>query len=921
MRCPNSPPFPFHLTLWSGLARLLAIGAIVGLVSPVEAQFWETFDGPETSWSVLESDCPLDANQWAHRRKTERTGQNQFEQFFFETGQGTQLLVAHPIEPAFVIPELTVELRVRSADVGLRLMVRIVLPHTRDVDSQNPITTYLLGPEYRRADHWQTLRFPPDEMRRLLQQQLWILRRKFGPQVNLRNAYVDRVVVNLYTEPGPHRVDLDDLKVDSIVSAQAIARQVEAGAPVFPEPDPRRDDRVQPASATADPDKLPSLVRRDGSVILVRDKPFFPRIIQHNGEPFAFLKSLGFNTVQLRGPATPEQLNEAKRLDIWLICPPPSSTGIQTIPFAYDRVLAWSIGERQTARNLVNIQNTIREIRDSDLREGRPIVAHVRSHWSLLGRELDVTLLGQSPLGSSFLASQYNHWIEDRAAAIGNRVVWADIQTECSRTLLDQARLLTNQLPPTPIEPQQIHFLIYEAIAGGARGLRFTSRTRLDLGDPAARLRATTLSYLLDELEQLAPWVAGGAVRGTIETGDDRLEVTAIDTSRARLLLVQRPTHREQYWAGDVPLARIRILDSTASYTDRAYQITPAGMIPLDSQRDPAGLKLTIDPCPYCTAIALTQDPLVTNRLNALSTAPSNRPTALQRYADLARQWLAIMQLIESQCGQWGHASPAASGALNEAVNALRQTDRLQTSGSDQLTLKYLHRAHERLAFVRRELMSEAIGNFASKTSTPLLTHISLVPLHWQLADRLRSATWKPNALAGGDFEDLPHMLRAGWTNHRVDITGIATQVELTRESAREGTYGLQLSVSVDPGIKLVETTPVWITSAPVPVKAGQLVRIHGWARVPRVISRSQDGLVIRDSLSGHAMAERIPFTDDWQEFSLYRAVLRDGKIDVTFEMTGAGTAWIDEVTVRTIDLPRSAERQARKLAPGGPTQ
>ena len=44
---------------------------------------------------------------------------------------------------------------------------------------------------------------------------------------------------------------------------------------------------------------------------------------------------------------------------------------------------------------------------------------------------------------------------------------------------------------------------------------------------------------------------------GTLELNQNNLEVTAINTSRSRLLLIQRPTHHEQYWAGDRPLQDI----------------------------------------------------------------------------------------------------------------------------------------------------------------------------------------------------------------------------------------------------------------------------------------------------------------------------------------------------------------------------
>ena len=67
---------------------------------------------------------------------------------------------------------------------------------------------------------------------------------------------------------------------------------------------------------------------------------------------------------------------------------------------------------------------------------------------------------------------------------------------------------------------------------------------------------------------------------------------------------------------------------------------------------------------------------------------------------------------------------------------------------------------------------------------------------------------------------------------------------------------------------------------------------------------------MIIDSLGGPSMAERIPVTDGWQEFTLYRGVESDRELQITFALTGAGEAMFDEVTIRTVDLP-SSERQA----------
>ena len=455
------------------------------------------------------------------------------------------------------------------------------------------------------------------------------------------------------------------------------------------------------------------------------------------------------------------------------------------------------MGENRTARDLQNITATIQEIRESDLRINRPIYGNVSADWPALNPNLDILSVGQQPVGTSFIASQYGEWIRERTQFAGaSNIPWADVQTEFATDMQRQVRAIAGTVPPVPLSPQQIMYLATDAVRSGARGIRFLSKTRLDGRDPATRLRGSTLQFVLGELSQYEPWVAGGAVRGEVEAEQANLRVTALETSQGRLLLIQRPTHREQYWAGDAALTTISFRDVAAPRSDQAYQITPAGLKPLAVERDPAGVRVTIEDCPYSTALFFTQNPMVVRRLNSMYEYRPGEETHLHSFANLARQWIAIMQLVEEQMNRMGRSTPAASGALNEAVNAMRQASRLQLGRADSVGLKFVERTFERLAFVQREFMTEPLGEFPSKTSSPLLTHFSLVPLHWQLANHLRNANWKPNGLAGGDFEDLSHMTKNGWINRRVDHPGLATQVELSRDAAAQGDYGLQLQVT-----------------------------------------------------------------------------------------------------------------------------
>ena len=100
----------------------------------------------------------------------------------------------------------------------------------------------------------------------------------------------------------------------------------------------------------------------------------------------------------------------------------------------------------------------------------------------------------------------------------------------------------------------------------------------------------------------------------------------------------------------------------------------------------------------------------------------------------------------------------------------------------------------------------------------------------------------------------------------------------------------------------MTERPPVWITSSPIPVRQGQLVRIQGWINVPRRLTASGDGLLVFDSLGGSDVGDRIRLTQGWREFTLDRAVPQTGDLTVTFALTGFGEASIDDLAVSLLD-------------------
>ncbi len=196
--------------------------------------------------------------------------------------------------------------------------------------------------------------------------------------------------------------------------------------------------------------------------------------------------------------------------------------------------------------------------------------------------------------------------------------------------------------------------------------------------------------------------------------------------------------------------------------------------------------------------------------------------------------------------------------------------------------------------------------------TSPATVSFETLPAHWRLYDRLKAGGLGPNRIAGGDFENMDTMLRAGWQYVQHFPPGpqtVVPSVNLTPDAAHSGRLGLHLAVTAvhpeNPPV-VVESPPILFSSPAVYVEAGQIVCIHGWVKVPAPAAGradSTDGLLVVDSLSGEALADRIGPTD-WRQFALYRVAPQSGPMCVTFALSGLGEARLDDVAIQVLERP-----------------
>jgi hypothetical protein len=848
----------------------------------------ERFESAEVSWRLAESDSA--ARLLVHERDftVAHTGKGS-EHVRVSSGQGTYVYLAHRVTSARIIDELVPSIWVKADRAGLRMLLRVVLPRSKDREGRT-LTVMLDGDFYTQVGAWQRLQVR--NLKKSLEAEARI-RRLLGP-VDEGEAYIDHVVLNAYTGPGITELWTDDLELVGYAASQRETTSVGLMGPTSgATPIPNSVQRQMPAAELR------------GSVLLVEDRPYFVRAIEHNGEPFSWLKEVGFNTALLRSPPNAAQLSEAEAAGFWLIAPPSIRDGVLELTPAHRRVIAWRLGAGATAAEATAIDNLAAQVRRQDRAAARPIVCDLERDISRFTGVGDVFMFGKRIIGSSFDLKHYGDWLAEQSRPLVGKPFWGTIQTEPSANLVAQLTIADAppaasqtsalQLPKLCAAPEQIRLLAFETIAAGARGVCFRSRSRLDLDDNVAKLRVASLRTVNLELSLVEPWAAGGSFAEEIDMREAGTRGRVLETERSRLLIVTRHESGQQYVARPNRTEPISFVAHSVPITDQAYHLGSNGLQPL-LRSQTTGPRITIRDPDAVSLVLFTQDPLVINRSTHVL-SENRKPAAT------LRQEIASFQLRQSLdiIGKLGRME-AAKPALDESKAMLDRAEQLLRGGDSRNALVATRAAQEIVRRVQREAWEEAVLAFPSPASSLLCSSFATLPLHAEAKNRLATATWTANALPAGDCESLDAMLRSGWRQNASDSGTETTFVELSIQEPAGGHSALRMVArqSAKNGAA-TNASRLSITSAPVPVNAGQTLRIHGWVKVPELIVGSDDALLIYDSESGEELAERIEQTNGWREFTLYRIATHSGELTLTFALAGFGEAWLDEVTVAVL--------------------
>lgn len=909
---------------------------LVGLVATSHgapaATIDEGFEGPTTSWTVAESDTHHRVVSHTRARESPHRGAA-CERFVIDASAGTTLRLQTAVGDARVIDEWKASVWVRADRPDIRLSARVRLPNFIAPKTGQPVDVLVPGSISKDSDRWELLEV--GGLAAGLKRQLLALRAEHGPTGELSGAVVTHVVLELYSSPGRYEVAIDDLLVQGSITTLAATPPPDPEAP--PPAPPRRDPAVVPAQYTPPPPaaataaaaapppaagapaEAPSGINR--GVLEVAGLPFFPRALDHNGEPLETIAALGFNCVRLSAPASSDLLAEARRTGMWVICPPPLLPDVdirdpESVPVfsaTWDRVLLWDLGAGLAEGDVEALAERARRVRACDPRGGRGLIASADSGLRSISRHIDMLVARRTVLGTSLELDDYLTWLKERPrlSRPGTPII-ATLSTELDPRAARQAAALSGiGARGLAVDPESLTLAAFTAVAAGSRGILFASSRRIDGDDRESRARAAAARAMNLELELLEPWAAAGRYSATAQASDPEVKAVVVEAARARMVLVWRGVQGSQvvarHYAGDLPDdgASLTLLVPGVPEAHQVWEVHPGGLRPARQRRVTGGMSIVIDGFHSSGLLLVSGEPAVTGHVQerARRLAPIALTSARAQAAIVLADGAEMLARLPPSA--LGHL-PAAK-MLGEAQRAAAEGEAL--AATDPATaLARFERASAIGGQFERLTWERGVVATGSLVAGPLATSDATLAEQWRFIDALGGIAAGENLLPGGGMERIEDLAGAGWRHFALPQSDLRTAVEITRSEPAGGSAALRMraeAVNAATAPDVVETPPVWITTPPLQPPTGKLLEIEARVWVPERIKGSVDGLLVFDSLGGPALAERVGQTAGWRRLVLYRIVPADATgepFTVTFALTGLGEARIDEVTVRVLD-------------------
>ncbi len=674
-----------------------------------------------------------------------------------------------PVAP--VTDELTASVYVKGMRGGVQLKARVVLPKEKDPKNpDSPLTVLVPGDTYADVQKWKQLAL--GDVKKGLTAQLPALTAKLGRAVDTADAYIDHLVLNVFTGAGVSEVWVDDLAI----------------GPVLP-PDPRADTGKGTAGLAANAKRKPPAVSFSGGDILIDmhddkgERPFFMRAVRHSGVPLGVLEQARFNTVWFPADVSDEVLEAAVRAKFFLVpqLPLPEADWDPTKPnqtdpaviekdadtlakhfkrfSPTDAVLMWDLGSGRTTSQVRRVARLAEAVRTFDPR--RPRAIDLWDGYAAYSNYVDAVGGHRWPLFTSLELGGYREWLAQRRALTApGKLSWTNIQTHLPEwyqsAVFGKPNCERFDSPVGP-HPEQIRLLAYIAVASGYRGLTYWSDQFLSdacHGQP----RLLEIALLNVEMELLEPLLLAAQEPATWRpTTDPNVQAAVLTAGKDTLVLPMWLGGGTQYVPDNMSNPTLSIVVPRIPDGATAWRVSAAGVEELKNlKKTNEGTRVDLPDFDTTAAIVFTTDMSCTGRIHrwqentrhkfARTAAYWARQQAFAQYAKTAE----VHRLILAAGGP-----DIADAKKLFALAAEQYAESGKLTDNDQPAEAYVaaRRALRPLRVIAREHWQQAVATLDAPSSSPFAVSFYSLPQHWQLAAHVRASRPAGNALPHGGFE------------------------------------------------------------------------------------------------------------------------------------------------------------------------
>lgn len=862
----------------------------------------DDFETARTSWVQMPNDAS--AIPLAHQRQVGDSHMGASSELIrLQCGNGTHAYYGHAVPPARVVTELKYSVWIKSDRQGIQAAARVVFPRAIDPQTGQPRVTLVFGDRYGEPNRWSAVGIR--NIDELVRQQVAALRSEHGSQFDAREAYVDYVVLNLYTKPGPIQVQIDNLEGEGILN-------VGQTATVTQRPVTQGGVRGMPGTTGVNVQLGPqrSDSTTNGQVIEVNDHPEVPRIIDYNGEPLGLLRQLGFTAIRTSQAPSPRLQQELLRYNMWSVSSPPEERS----PADQAAVLAWELPVTSGEDGFSDFAIRASDLRLLDGAKPRPILAITQNRTRDFSQHSDVIATRRTTLGTSQSLRDYAKWMQSWSLfASPNAIRWAVIPTQFSPNTQRQVSLLAQQSSvPMGFQPVQLEKATFLAVANGVRGVLFESNQPLNADRPVDAARGLALELINRRLNLIEPWVAAGRRMEGASCSDPNVHVSLMATDTAILLIAVRTAPNDHLVIDPVPeRKKVTVSVRGVPMAAEARLIGDSGIHWVEQSRGLGDMQIHLDRTEHVSLVVLTQDQRVIRDLYRRS--ERNRVNLVKLRIDIAQHEFRLAEHVRNAL-ESPTQSPAISRGISQAWAEVREAERLYEAENLQEAYRFAMQAENKVAQVQKMQWQQWAALYQYPLTNPTLISYDVIPFASRLQGNLQYLRPGGNLLPGGAMEDPTFLLSSGWVQVQTPQPGFEAEVEFTPQMPHGGNYAVAMRVKPDAqGLYArPEEAPIAIRSAPVRVEHDRLVLIRGWIRIPQKLSDESGGVLIYDSLGGRELGLHLKEAEEWTEFTLIRATGENDTMQLTFELADTGQVFLDDVTVHMYEAARGPE-----IAPG----